>query len=227
MAYPAYIREKAQQLRREKKMTIDEIGECLAIPRTTIYHWVRDMPIPRSLRQIEGAERGRQLGRERMRRKHRLLREAAYDEALIDYLRLIEEPGFRDFVCMYIGEGYKRCRNTVALNNSDPAIVKLADRWIRRLAKNSLSYMLQYHADQDPEELKRFWATELGIAPASIRLQRKSNSNGLRGRKWRSRYGLLTVRTRDTQLRAELQAWMDCVQEEWLDSIESGRSSAW
>jgi hypothetical protein len=30
---------------------------------------------------------------------------------------------------MYIGEGYKRNRNCVWLNNSDPAVVKLAARW--------------------------------------------------------------------------------------------------
>lgn len=45
MAYPPYIREKARQLRREKKMTIDELAECLAISRTTIYYWVRHMPL--------------------------------------------------------------------------------------------------------------------------------------------------------------------------------------
>jgi predicted DNA-binding transcriptional regulator AlpA len=47
MAYPTYIREKARQLRSEKKLTIDELAERLAIPRTTIYGWVRDLEIPR------------------------------------------------------------------------------------------------------------------------------------------------------------------------------------
>jgi len=47
MAYPAYIREKARELRTKKKLTIDEIAERLAIPRTTIYGWVRDLEIPR------------------------------------------------------------------------------------------------------------------------------------------------------------------------------------
>jgi len=228
MAYPAYIKEKARQLRRGEKMTIDQISECLAISRTTIYYWVRDMPIPTTRRELEtrrrlnDSDRGRRLGNRRMQQKYRRLREVAYDEALFHYVRLIEEPGFRDFVCMYIGEGYKRCRNEVSLNNSDPAVVKLADRWIRRLAKNPVTYALQYHADQDPEKLIAFWAGELEVDPALIRFQRKSNSNGLKGRKWRSQYGLLTVRTSDTQLRAELQAWMDCVQEEWLDSIGVG-----
>jgi transcriptional regulator with XRE-family HTH domain len=47
MAYPAYIREKARELRRKKQLTIDELAERLALPRTTIYYWVRDLPIDR------------------------------------------------------------------------------------------------------------------------------------------------------------------------------------
>jgi hypothetical protein len=31
MAYPTYIREKARQLRRDKKLTIDELAERLAL----------------------------------------------------------------------------------------------------------------------------------------------------------------------------------------------------
>jgi len=39
--YPPYLREKARQLRRERKLAIDELAESLALPRTTIYYWVR------------------------------------------------------------------------------------------------------------------------------------------------------------------------------------------
>jgi hypothetical protein len=53
-------------------------------------------------------------------------------------------------------------------------------------------------------------------------MQRKSNSGQLAGRTWRSKYGVLTVCTSDTLLRAELQAWMDCVRNAWLDSITFG-----
>jgi len=44
--YPPYLREKARQLRRDRKLTIDQLAECLALPRTTIYYWVRDLRIP-------------------------------------------------------------------------------------------------------------------------------------------------------------------------------------
>jgi hypothetical protein len=48
-----------------------------------------------------------------------------------------------------------------------------------------------------------------------IKLLRKSNSNQLRGRQWRSRHGVLTVRAFDTLVRARLQAWMDRLRAEW------------
>jgi hypothetical protein len=222
MAYPAYIREKARQLRRDKKLTIDELAECLALPRTTIYYWVGDIPIPTTPRQIVSADRGRRLGNQRMREKYRRLREAAYDEGLSSFVPLMLQSGFRDFVCLFIAEGYKRNRNRVSIANSDPAVVKVADHWLRRLSSNAVGYSVQYHADQDLQALRRFWGELLGVDPAAIRLQRKSNTNGLAARTWRSPYGVLTVEANDTYLRAELQAWMDWIQGEWLDSALIG-----
>ena len=213
MAYPPYIKQKAQQLRREKKMTIDELSECLSLSRTTIFYWVRDMPIPRTAKETAAQLRRARDNSERAR----LVREAAYDHGSITMHRLAEEPGFQDFVCMYIGEGYKRNRNVVSIGNSDPTVVRLANHWIRRLSRRKVSYELQHHADQDPEELRRFWSTELECAPEEISIQRKSNSNGLTGRKWRSEHGVLQVRTNDTLLRAELQAWIDHVRWSWED----------
>jgi hypothetical protein len=34
--HPAYLREKARELRRHRRLTIDELADCLALPRTTI-----------------------------------------------------------------------------------------------------------------------------------------------------------------------------------------------
>jgi hypothetical protein len=55
----------------------------------------------------------------------------------------------------------------------------------------------------------------LDIKPSAIKLLRKSNSNQLSGRAWRSRHGVLSVRVQDTLLRARMQAWMDRLRAEW------------
>lgn len=211
MAYPAYIREKARQLRSDKKLTIDELAERLAIPRTTIYYWVRDVPIGTTEKETLAASRASRANKKR----HARLRNEAYERGRSELPGLLEEPTFRDFVCMYIGEGYKRDRNVVSICNSDPAVVQLGARWIGRLSDHQIAYSFQHHADQIPRELCEFWGGLLDVDPGEIKFQRKSNSGMLSGRTWRSRYGVLQVRVSDTYLRARLEAWMEFVRSDW------------
>ncbi len=48
----------------------------------------------------------------------------------------------------------------------------LASYWIRRFASNPVWYAVQYHADQEVDELRRFWGDTLGMDPPAIRIQR-------------------------------------------------------
>ena len=202
MAYPAYVREKARALRVEKHL-----------------YWVRDLPLGR----VRTSPR---KGNPEFQARCRLRRAAAYLGRL-EFERLSRDPTFRDFVCLYIGEGSKRDRNRVAVCNSDSRVIVLCTRWIRRFARNPVVFRVQYHADQNLGEVQHFWGEHVGVPPEAIALQRKSNSGHLGGRSWRSQHGVLTVTADDTMFRARLQAWMDCLQEQWLDSPHSGRSAAW
>ena len=211
LAYPAYIREKAREIRIEERLTLDELADRMAAPRSTVYYWVRDLPIGQTEKRTVAARRAGEV----TRRVHQRRRAAAYRQGEEEFPTLIVEPTFRDFVCMYIGEGYKRDRNVVSICNSDPTVVRLGSIWIRRLASNPVVYSFQHHADQDPDVLRAYWANVVDAEASAIKFQRKSNSGGLAGRKWRSRYGVLQVRTPDTYLRARIQAWMDCLRAEW------------
>jgi hypothetical protein len=201
-------------------MSLDEIAECLALPKTTVWYWIEDLPDPEIKNRLTpGRRRALAAAKRTNQARFKAKRDAAYAQGSDEFDALAIEPGFRDFVCMYIGEGYKRNRNRVSIGNSDPAVVLLSASWIRRLSTRPLSYGLQYHADQDPEELIRFWATLLGEPRDRFRLQRKSNSGQLKGRNWRSRYGVLTVTVYDTYLRSRMQGWIDRVERSWLDSV--------
>jgi excisionase family DNA binding protein len=215
MAHPAYLRQKARTLRIKRKLTIDELAERLALSRSTIYYWVRDLPIPRSGSGGGWPASAHAAAARSNRRKHRLLREAAYRQGSDEFAALAVQPGFRDFVCLYIAEGYKRNRNRVQLSNSDEAVVRIATVWIARLSRQPLRFWIQFHADQDLSALRDFWSRALGIAPHAIHVQRKSNSAQLKGREWRSAHGVLSVHANDTYLRARLQAWIDQLRDEW------------
>lgn len=226
MAYPAYLRERARELRVTKKLSLDEIAERLALPKTTVYYWIKDLPLGRERRWSVGQRKGNVSMQNRWRR----LREAAYVQGVWEWDEFNHLPTFREFVALYIAEGSKRCRNVVAIANSDERVITLATGWLRRLSGRKLLFSLQYHADQDLEELRTFWGNELGIDGADIRLLRKSNSGQLNGRSWRSVHGVLTVTTNDTYLRARLQAWIELIRKEWrLDSAiaPSGRGEVW
>ena len=157
-----------------------------------------------------------------MQAKYRRLRQAAYEEGIASFESMQREDGFIEFVTLFIAEGYKRNRNVVSVANSDPAVISIAEGWIRRLSRNKLTYWVQYHADQDLPTLQAFWGELVGVEPGEIQLQRKSNSNQLKGRTWRSEHGVLTVTTHDTYFRARLQAWVDLLRRRWLDSAAIG-----
>jgi hypothetical protein len=100
MAHAGYIREKARQMRVRRRLTIDQIAERLALPPTTIYYWVRHLPIHDSVRHSGPRQAARLKGNRAMQRKYRMLRERAYQEGLDSFAELACDPTFRDFVCL-------------------------------------------------------------------------------------------------------------------------------
>jgi len=206
-----HLRHKAIQLRTEQKMTLDEITERLSLPKTTIFSWIKDIPIPTTEKQTAAQRRKHELNRAR----YAALRDAAYQKGLVEAPVLLQDLTFRDFVVLYMAEGTKTRRNEVGFVNSDPKLVCIANHWIVCLTTNKIGYQLQYHVDHDENELKEYWAGILGIQADIIKSIRKSNSNQLSGRQFRSVHGLLTVRVGDTYLRARLQAWMDYIKAQW------------
>lgn len=207
-----HLREKAVMLRTQKNLTLDEIVERLSLPKTTVYHWIKDIPIPRTERQTAAQRRGTEANRAR----YAALRDAAYQQGWDEAPTLLKDPSFRDFVVLYMAEGSKRSRNTVEFVNSDSQMIRLANRWMCHLAdKTRIRYRIQYHADHDPDELKQYWARLLTVQSDDIKVMRKSNSNELSGRQFRSLYGVLSISIADTYFRAKLQAWMDYVKLQW------------
>ena len=210
MAHDAHLKRKAVELR-EGGMALDDIVLRLALPRTTVFGWICHLPIERTQKQSLAQQRGSQVNKE----KAALKREAVYQAALLEAPLLLQEPKMRDFAVLYLAEGYRRSRHNVSICNSNPRIMVLSHQVMQRFASNPLDYALQYHVDHEPDELRQFWGQTLGINGACIRLTRKSNSNELSGRQWRSEHGVVAIRACDTFFRCKVQAWMDFVTQSW------------
>lgn len=223
MTHPPYLKKKARELRIKKKLSLLEIADRLALPKTTIFYWIRDLPIPElQYRDTPARARARKKAARANLARFKALREAAYNDGHSAFATLAADPTFRDFVTLFLAEGHKRTRNRVEIANSDPAVLKVCQRWIHQLSEKVPTYWIQYHADQNLDHLRAFWAAELEIDSSQIRFQRKSNSNGLAARTWRSQYGVLTICCNDTYLRSRMQAWMERLREHWLDSPTRG-----
>jgi hypothetical protein len=212
--YPQYIIDKAIQLRVEKKYTVPEIADILSIPKSTVHNWLLEYKLEdRTEKQTEAQKRGTAA----MKKKFADMRDEAYQEAWEQAPKLLKDYSLFAFVCMYIGEGSRKNRNEVALANSNVKVMQLAYKWIVNLKhpERSLEFYAQIHVDHDEEEIKTYWGEQIGIDPQLVKIIRKSNSGKLSGRKFRSPYGVFTIRASDTYFRSRMQAFMDYVQEIW------------
>ncbi len=68
---------------------------------------------------------------------------------------------------IYWGEGEKTSRNAVRVANTDPFVITTFVQFlleICQLEKRKLIYNLICFNDSDPEEVKKYWAKELGVS---------------------------------------------------------------
>jgi hypothetical protein len=215
MAHSRYLRQMARSLRVEQQLTVDELALRMALPRSTIYYWVRDLPL---------RSKGDQEPASALSPVSPVSSEAAYAEALESFAELDAQPTFRDFVCVYLMQGEQRDRTRVALTNSDPMVMRLVSRWIKRLTDKAPFLSLQCSGDQSTTDLRHFWSEAVGAEPRAIRVRDAMGSSRSGGAVddrapgdpvGDEQHGLLTVTVNDTLLRARLQAWMQRTRETW------------
>jgi hypothetical protein len=224
-----HLRVAARKWRLDDNLSLPEICDRLSLSKGTVHHWLKGIPLQRRSRSGDNLRQEGYLGRNVLRLRG--LREEAHRKGVIEYQSLLEsDPTFRDFIMLFLTEGSRCERNSVAIANSNPRLIQLAYHWLRRLANpaRAFDFRVQIHTDQNITELVQFWSIQLQVNPDLIRLQRKSNSGRLSGRVWRSKYGVLTVRVSDTYLRCRLEAWMTLLQDSWYFQgvAQSGRASA-
>lgn len=205
----AHLRKKAMELRR-KNMSLNEIVAHLKVPKTTIYYWIKNIPViivKKSYWIRKAVTAHKRIAKDK--------RQQAYDLGLSEFSILNREPLFHDFVVLYMAEGYKRDRNSVCFTNSNAIMIQVAKYYIDRFSANKVSVSVIIHEDQDVDQIKAFWSRLLKVNDRKIRILYKSNSGKMNRRKWCSVYGVVMIKANDTYFRSKLQAWMDCISKEW------------
>jgi transposase-like protein len=217
MTHSRYLRNMARLLRVERQLSVDKLAARLALPRSTVYYWVRDLPVRGDRGEAARDPEAREDADEAPGEMEAIRpgQASAYEQGLSSFDDLAGQPTFRDFVSLYVLEGYKRDRKRVAVANGDPAVMRLANRWIWRLTDCSPSLSLTCKPDQDTGELRRFWGETIGATAGAIHARGPREAEPLHPWAPAPVHGVLTIAVEDRLLRARLQAWMCRLREGW------------
>ncbi|MFT5037104.1 MAG: DNA-binding transcriptional ArsR family regulator [Candidatus Azotimanducaceae bacterium] len=163
----ARTKDRAEAIElRKKGMSYSQIKEKLSLSKSTLSSWLKDLPLSKErMKELRDNNQVRiEKTRETKRLKRELRRSVVYEKVSQD----IRAKGvsFVSGFYLYWGEGTKTAEYTVALTNSDPAMVRCFVIWLQMLGvkKSDMRIKLHVYTDQDEPKLKAFWAKVLGIS---------------------------------------------------------------
>lgn len=165
------LKEEAIELRKKgTSMTI--IERQLGIPRSTLSGWFKSIVLTEEQRTIlihsrkDGWAKARvnAVKSHKAQKALRLLK--AKEEAIrtLDKIELSDEVLDLAFAMLYFGEGAKN--GTTSLASSDPTILKFVLAVLKRnyaITPDMIRCDLHLRMDQDADELKSYWSSQLGI----------------------------------------------------------------
>lgn len=167
-----HIKEEAISLRRQG-CSLKDIESRLGIARSTLSGWLRTVELT-SQQRVKLDLRWRNAlidARKKAVAWHNAEKAKRFEIAIKSAnmsLSLIKND-----ICtielalalLYLGEGFKK-NYGLGMGNSDPLILKFflkAISDIYKIDRNKVRYDLHLRADQDPDEMRKFWSKELGI----------------------------------------------------------------
>ena len=219
--HPTDKRVLARKLRRRRRLSIDELSRRLGVSRSTVYNWVRDIPVPGSGPGGGFSKEARQRGNRKMSEGRRRLRESQYLCGVESYASLKTENAFRDFIVSYVALGKKGDIREVSFSHPDPLMMQIAAHWLEVYGRNRLRYQVTLPADADADRARAFWAERLAVDQSDIKVERRPAHTGQGAPQSKtSVLGALRISSTDTLLRIELQAWIDCARAEWRRAVE-------
>lgn len=97
---------------------------------------------------------------------------------------------------LYWGEGNKRNKTALRLGNTDPAMIRVFIKFLKRIYQideKKLGFGLQIFSDTDPNAAIKFWSEELNISPKKFGKVIVTPSRGPGTYTHKSPNGVLTV----------------------------------
>jgi hypothetical protein len=172
-------KEKALALR-QKGHSYSMIKTELGISKSTLSGWLKDLPL--SEKRISELQCNSEIRIEKNRitkkNKKDARRESVYEKVSFD-IENSKDPEFVAGFYLYWGEGTKSAEYSIAITNTDPAIVKCFIDWLSKfgIKPERLKIKLHIYSDQNEGELKIFWSKVTGIPIANYYKSYQKNSS--------------------------------------------------
>lgn len=165
-------KEKVLKLRLAGK-SYAEIKKITGISKSTLSGWLHKFPLsPEQMKKVRDFNPQRiERFRNTMRKKREQKLETAYNLTNKDIGFLTEREKFIAGFFLYWGEGGKTKRSTVALSNTDPAMLRFFLEWlsILKVGKKKIKIRLQLYSDMNIRRETRFWVKKLRIPENQFR----------------------------------------------------------
>lgn len=174
------------ELLRSKGFSVPEISKELSVPKTTTFHYAKDVVILPEFISSFASKRGGS------RKRMLLQKKKAYD----DGIELLKSPTLRDkllFTCaLYWAEGSK---TDFGLSNTDYELVKVYMHGLREVygvSNDDFRISIRIYEDLDKEKCLKFWSNIVGIP-----VEKFVSVNVLKGKKkGKLEYGMCRIRVR-------------------------------
>lgn len=215
-------KEEAINLRKDG-MSYKEIRDRLRIPNSTLSDWFTGEDWSGKIRETltEAANeksKVRLLELDRVRGEHlKKVYEEAREEAAKELETLKYNPLFIAGMMLYWGEGDRKSKGSVRLNNADPDLVRLFVLFLRnvcRIPDAKIRAYIHIYPDIDGPSNIRFWSFATGIPMSqfskNILIQGRHKTNRLR-------YGVCTAVVSSTYFKVKMLEWLKLFPKQLMD----------
>lgn len=211
-------RRKAIELRRQGK-SYSEIKQALSVSKSSLSLWLRNIPL--NEKQLSRIKDKKEKAIERFRESMRLKREKRlknyYEAQKTKWLPISKKEEFIAGLFLYWGEGNKSSRNSISINNTDPAVIKFSLYWLTRclgVPKEKIKVQLHLYSDMDIEEGLNFWSKELALKKYQFSKPYIKKTNKIDIDQKGFGYGTCGIMVHDTVLKENIlmamKAFSDC-----------------
>lgn len=168
-----HIKSDAINLRKTG-LSIGEIESRLEIPRSTLSGWFKNIELTKSQKKRlhDNWKKGLVKARKNAVKWHNVQKQKRLETAKQEADEILRRVDVRNsdileltLAVLYLAEGSKKNIET-AIGSSDPSTLRFFISGLNNVYKfdnSKISCELYLRADQDPEELKKYWSKELNL----------------------------------------------------------------